>query len=72
LRACCTTQAVDGWRVPPATDLQEEEDVQPLQPGRLDGKEIGGEHLLGVLAEELPPGHPAPLWCRSQTSPLED
>ncbi len=27
----------------PATELKEEEDVQPLQPGRLDGEEVGGQ-----------------------------
>lgn len=34
----------------PAPDLDEEEDVEPLQPGGLDREEVGGQELLGMLA----------------------
>ena len=33
------------------------EHVQPLQPDRSDGEEIGGEHVLTVDTHELAPGH---------------
>lgn len=43
---------------PPTADLQEEQHVQPLQPGCFHGKEVRGQQLLGMLSEELPPGGP--------------
>jgi hypothetical protein len=39
-----------------AADLDEEEDVEPGQPDGVDGEEVGGQDLVGVLANELAPG----------------
>src|SRR5262249_25990560 len=39
-----------------AGDLDEEEDVETLEPDRLDREEVAGQHLGGVLADELSPG----------------
>jgi len=33
---------------PPTADLQEEQHMQPLKPGRLHGKEVRGQQLLGL------------------------
>ena len=39
-----------------AGDLNEVEDVEALQPGRFNREQVGGEHLGGVLTDELAPG----------------
>jgi hypothetical protein len=39
-----------------AAQLDEEEDVEPLQPDRLDSEEIDGQQALAVCADELAPG----------------
>jgi hypothetical protein len=39
-----------------AGDVNEEEDVEALQPGRFNREQVGGEHLGGVLTDELAPG----------------
>jgi hypothetical protein len=41
-----------------AAQFDEEEHIQPLQPDRLDGKEVNGEHASSVRAQELAPRHP--------------
>ncbi len=64
-------KGVGAWS-PETADLQEEQNVQSLQPGRLDGKEVRGEQLASVLTDELPPRHPVPLGRRPQPSALED
>ena len=33
-----------------------EEEVEALEPGRLDGEEVGRQHLGCMLADELSPG----------------
>jgi hypothetical protein len=38
-----------------AGELNKEEDVEALEPGRLDSEEVGRQHLGGVLADEFPP-----------------
>ena len=44
----------------PAAHLDEEEDVQPGQPGRVYSEEVAGQDLVGVLADELTPSPLAP------------
>jgi hypothetical protein len=39
----------------PAGELDEEQDVQPLQRDRLDGEEVDREHALRLLAQERSP-----------------
>ena len=39
-----------------AADLDEEEDVELGQPDGVDDEEVGGEEVIAVLADELPPG----------------
>src|SRR5262252_8696211 len=39
-----------------AGDLDAEEDVETLKPDRLDREEVTGQHVGGVLADELSPG----------------
>ena len=39
-----------------AAELDEEEDGEPGQPDRVDGEEVGGQDLVGMLANELAPG----------------
>jgi hypothetical protein len=38
-----------------AAELDEEEDIEPGQPDGVDGEEVGGQDLVGVLADELAP-----------------
>jgi len=38
-----------------AGDLDEEEDVEALEPDALEGEEVAGQHLGCVLADELAP-----------------
>src|SRR4029450_7295227 len=50
----------------PATpQFNEEQHVQPLQPDRLDRKEIDSEETVTVRADELAPCLPAPRADRS-------
>ena len=42
-----------------AAQLDEEEDVEPLQPQRLHRKEIDGQQAVPVCAHELAPGDPS-------------
>jgi hypothetical protein len=39
-------------------ELDEEQHVQALEPDRVDREEVGGQDLVGVLAEKLPPAGP--------------
>src|SRR5215831_3709524 len=55
-------------------EFDKEEHVQALQPDRLDGEEVDGEHALTVGANELAPGHAAsranrPQACVTQPRP---
>jgi hypothetical protein len=34
----------------------EEEDIEPSEQDGIDAEEVGGQHLIGVLADELAPG----------------
>src|SRR5215467_10827427 len=58
-RACCTAQAPVGGaasHMDTATaDLDEEQHVQPGQQDGVDHEEVGGQDLIGVLADELAP-----------------
>jgi len=49
-------------------EFDKEKDVQPLQPDRLDGEEVNGEHALTVGANELPPCHAPSRANRPQPS----
>ena len=67
----------DPWRVgirratghlhAAAAQLDEKEDVEPLQPDRLDREEIHGQQTLVVGADEFAPRRLAALTCRSET-----
>src|SRR5215469_16509887 len=37
-------------------DLDEKENVEPGHPDRVHAEEVTGQHLVGVLADELAPG----------------
>jgi hypothetical protein len=50
-----------------AAQFDEDEHVQALQPNRLDGEEIDGEHASPVRSQELAPGHPTARADRSET-----
>jgi hypothetical protein len=41
---------------PSAGQLDEEQDIHPLQEDRVDGEEIAGQDAGGLLAQERPPG----------------
>jgi len=58
---------VQPARCTPGAQLDEEQDVEPLQPDRLDGEEIDGQDALAVYAHELAPRHLPALPCRSET-----
>src|SRR6266511_4097454 len=45
----------------PASELDEEEHVEPLQPDGLDREEVDGDHALRVSAQEVAPGKACPL-----------
>jgi hypothetical protein len=55
-----------------AGELDEEEDVEPGQPDGVDGEEVGGQDLVGMLADELVPGALAAAWSREQAVAAED
>jgi hypothetical protein len=55
-----------------AGDLDEEEDVETLEPGSLDREEVAGQHLGGVLADELPPGGMAAAVSRREALAAQD
>jgi hypothetical protein len=38
-----------------AANLDKEEDIEPGQPDRVDGEEVAGQDLVGVLVDELAP-----------------
>jgi hypothetical protein len=52
--------------------LDEEQYVEALEPDRLDGEEVGGQDLVGVLAEELPPAGLGSKRRRRQAMATED
>src|SRR5262249_25312057 len=54
-----------------AADLDEEEEVEPGHPDRVDAEEVTGQHLVGVLADELAPGALAALGSRRQVVATE-
>ena len=55
-----------------AGDLDEEEDVETLEPSRLDREEVAGQHLGGLLADELPPGGLAAAGSRRDALAAQD
>jgi hypothetical protein len=46
----------------PAADLDEEQDVEPHQPHRLDREEVHRQQMIRVLADELAPRSLAAAW----------
>src|SRR4051794_23692490 len=57
---------------PPRAELDEKEDIQPLQQERVDAEEVAGEELRPMLREEgAPGGVPAPGRGR-QIMPTQD
>src|SRR5215472_4801518 len=54
-----------------AADLDEEENVEPGQPDRVHQEEVTGQHLVGVLADELAPGALAATGSRRQVVATE-
>src|SRR5262249_31337039 len=56
-----------GHMDPAASQLNEEEDIQPRQPDRLHREEIDGEETLTVCADELAPGHAVACANRSHS-----
>src|SRR5262249_44719617 len=55
-----------------ASELDEEQDVEAIKPGGLDGEEVTGEHLGGVLADELPPARLAATRRRRNVLAAQD
>ena len=55
-----------------AAELDEEEDVEPGQPDGVDGEEVGGQDLVGMLADELAPGALAAARGREEAIAAED
>lgn len=68
----CRVRAAGDELDPAALEREEEEDVDPLQPGRLDGEEIAGEGRRRVPAEEVPPRELVSPRRRWQTAADED
>jgi hypothetical protein len=71
LRACWATQALPvccaGDELDPAAlQRDEEEHVDPFQPGGLDGEELTGERRRRLLAQEASPGELVSLRRRRQ------
>jgi hypothetical protein len=59
--------------VDPATaQLDEEQHVETLEPDRVDRDEVGGQDLVGVLVEELPPAGLGSKGRRWQAMATED
>jgi hypothetical protein len=60
-------------QVNPATaELDEEQHIQALEPDRVDREEVGGQDLVGVLAEELAPAGPGSEGRRRHAMAAED
>jgi len=57
---------------PAALERDEEEHVDPFQPGGLDGEEITGERRRRVLAEEVPPGELVSLRRRRKATDVAE
>jgi hypothetical protein len=55
----------------PATQRDEEEDVESLLPDRLDREEIDSQQALAVCPDELVPRHRSALARRAETSGTE-
>jgi len=51
-----------------APQLDEEEDVESLQPDGLDREEVNGQQALAMCPDELAPRRLSALACRSETS----
>jgi hypothetical protein len=77
LRACWVIHAVSGLRARDVfadsrADRDEEQHLQPPQPDGVDREEVGGEHRLGVLAEEVAPAGADALRRRRNDGARED
>ena len=77
-RACWLTPGA-GWVGgaagevnPAATELDEEEHVQPLQRYRLDGEEVDREHASRLRAEKRSPGESGPRSGRAKARLAQD
>jgi hypothetical protein len=55
-----------------AAELDQEEDVERGQPDGVDGEEVGGHDLVGVLPDELAPGAMTASGSREQVMAAED
>jgi hypothetical protein len=55
-----------------ATQLDEEENVQPLQRDGLDGEEVDGEHALRLSSHERSPGQAGTLTGRTDARLAQD
>src|SRR5664279_1599052 len=51
---------------PPAAELDEHEDVERAEPGRLHAEEVGGDDALRLGPQELGPGRPAAPRCGTE------
>jgi hypothetical protein len=72
-RACCVTHAESGVRGrgahvdPPAAELNDHEDVERLETGRLHAEEVAGDDAVRLGSQELAPGRSGP--SRGRTEP---
>src|SRR6266513_895743 len=57
---------------PTTLERDEEEDVDPREPDRLDRQEVAGEHRRRLLAQEQPPTQPVSFWRGWQPMPDQD
>ncbi len=57
---------------PPRLQVDEEQDVEPLQRDRLDSKEVAGDDPAGLPAQELAPADLATPRCRLDTVGAQD
>jgi hypothetical protein len=56
---------------PAGSEREEDEHIQPLQPHRLNGEEVGREHRRCLRSQERAPAQPVTLWCRRQPRRLQ-
>jgi len=55
-----------------SVELDEEQDVQRLQPDRLNCEEVGGEDAASLGSQELRPGRPLTAWGRPEPVGMQD
>ena len=57
---------------PPASDLKEEQHIDPAQPDRFNHEEVSGQQLMGVLTDKLAPGALATPRCWQKAVATKD